>query len=42
MTQPAQASAGRLFLAMPGTATFTLRQRHRSLARHRGPATPGR
>ena len=37
MTQPAETSAGRaargLCLAMPGTATFTLRQRRRSLVR---------
>jgi hypothetical protein len=37
MTPPSETSAGRaargLCLAMPGTATFTLRQRRRSLAR---------
>jgi hypothetical protein len=37
MTQPTETSAGRaargLCLAMPGTATFTLRQRRHSLVR---------
>jgi hypothetical protein len=37
MTQPTETSAGRaprgLCLAMPGTATFTLWQRRRSLVR---------
>jgi hypothetical protein len=44
--QPTQTSAGRparrLSLAMPGTATFTLRQRRRSLVRSWGPTSPTR